>query len=207
MAPGPRLVDPQLLARGPKTHEHQFRLLLPQIRFHHGPMVCWLVAVDETLQAKLRVAPFPEPGRSLKTVLPRPHPGHPPPAGGGMSQQHLRQFNARLAPQPMALEPQRPHHPCPIRNHQFSPLDHSAEWSMGAGGHGHLGIEGHHLAARADQGFHCTEKMRGQVDGQTQHLRLQAFPWRHQMGSSRCMVGLSTLRSIQWANCRAREAC
>jgi len=96
-----------------------------------------------------------------------------------MAQQHLSQCNAGLAPQPMALEPQRPNHPCTVRNHQLSPLDHPAEWSMVAGGHGHLGIEGHHMATRADQRFRCIEKVRGQVNRQTQHLCLHTFAWRH----------------------------
>lgn len=117
-----------------------------------------------------------------------------------MAQQHLSQFNAGLALQPMALEPQRPDHPCTIGNNQLGSLDHPAEWGMVAGGHGHLGIEGHHMATGTDQTFRCAEKVGGQVDRETQHLHPQVFAWRHQMDCSRCMVGLSTLRSIQWAS-------
>ena len=207
MATGPYLLDPQLLAWRPKTHKHQLRLLLPQLRFHHGPVVRGLVAVDEVLQAKVRVAPPPESGRGLQTVVPCPHPGHPPAEGSGTVQQHLGQFNAGLSPQPTALEPQRPDHPGTVRNHQVGPLDHPAEGGMAAGGHGHLGVQGHHVATPADQTFRCPEQVRGQVDRETQHLPLPAFTDRHQMGVSRCMAGLSTLRSIQWASCRAREAC
>ena len=105
MATGPYLLNPQFLAWHPKAHKHQFWLLPPQIRFHHGPVDRGLVAVDEVLQAKLWVAPLPKLGRSLKTVVPCPHPGHPPPEGRRMAQQYLSQFNAGLATQPIALEP------------------------------------------------------------------------------------------------------
>lgn len=175
MAMGTDLLDPQLLAWRPKAHKHQLRLLPPQIRFHHGPVAVGLVAVNEVFQAQLRVAPLPEPGRGLKTVVPCPYPGHPPPKGGGMAQQHLSQFNAGLAMQPMPLEPQRPDHPCTVGNDQLSPLDHPAEWGVVAGRHGHLGIQGHHVATTTDQLFRCAEEVRGQVDRETQHLCLQAF--------------------------------
>ena len=92
-----------------------------------------------------------------------------------MAQQHLGQFNAGLTTQPMALEPQRPDHPCTVRNHQLSPSNHPAKWGMMAGGHGHLGIQGHHVATTADQRFRCTEEVRGEVDRETQHLCRQTF--------------------------------
>ncbi len=155
MATGAHLLNPQLLAWRPKAHKHQLRLLPSQICFQDGPVVQGLVAVDKALQAKLRVAPLPEPRRSLKTVIPCPHPNHPPPEGSSMTQQHFRQFNAGLATQPIPLEPQRPDHPCPIGNHQVSPLNYPAEWFMVAGGHGHLGIKGHHMTTTTDQFFRC----------------------------------------------------
>ena len=92
-----------------------------------------------------------------------------------MVQQHLGQFNAGLTTQPVALEPQRPNHPCTVRNHQLSPSNHPAKLGMTAGGHGHLGIQGHHVATTADQRFGCTEEVRGEVDRETQHLCRQAF--------------------------------
>ncbi|SAY39420.1 hypothetical protein FLM9_1571 [Candidatus Synechococcus spongiarum] len=92
-----------------------------------------------------------------------------------MVQQHLSQFNAGLATQPTALESQCPDHPCTVRNHQLGPSNHHAEWGMVAGGHGHLGIQGHHVATTADQRFGGAEEVRGEVDRETQHLCRQAF--------------------------------
>lgn len=70
MVPGAHLLDPQLLAWRPKAHEYQVWLLPSQVRLHHGPVVWGLVTVDEVLQAKFRVAPLPELGCRLKTVVP-----------------------------------------------------------------------------------------------------------------------------------------
>ncbi len=46
---------------------------------------------------------------------------------------------------------------------------------MVAGGHGHLGIKGHHMTTATDQFFRCAEEVGVQMDRQTQHLCLQAF--------------------------------
>ncbi|SAY39421.1 hypothetical protein FLM9_1572 [Candidatus Synechococcus spongiarum] len=49
MAMGTHLLDPQLLPWRPEAHKHQIGLLPPQIRFHHGPVVGVLIAMDEAL--------------------------------------------------------------------------------------------------------------------------------------------------------------
>ena len=130
--------------------------------------------MDEMLQAKLGVAPLPELGRSLKTVVPCPDPGHPPPQGSGMAQQDFSQFNAGLATQPVAAEPQCPHYTGPIGNHPLRLPDHPAELGVAAGRHGHLGIEGHPMATSLHQLLRCPEQVRGQVYRETQEFCLRA---------------------------------